>query len=170
MKKLSIIILFVLLSLPILAQTDSINIVNEGDKMPSFVLSSIANGNINSKDLNGKVVMITIFATWCGPCQLELKEINNELWPKYKDNSNFKLLVVGREHTAEELAKYKETKSFAFPIYPDPVREFTSKFAKQTIPRVYLVDKSGTIVYTSVGYNKPAFDKMMEKIDILLGE
>lgn len=109
--------------------------------------------------------MISIFATWCGPCQKELAEVQSTLWPKYKDNKDFVLLVVGREHTDAQLEKYNEKKGFTFPLYPDPKREVTAKFAKQYIPRAFLVDKEGKIIYNSVGYTEEEFEKLMNTID-----
>jgi len=147
------------------AQDDTSDIVKKGDKMPAFKLTSSVNGNIDSKDLKGKIVLINIFATWCPPCQLELAEIKEQLWPKYKDNPKFVMLTVGREHTDDELTKYNQKKGFEFPLYPDPERDFTSKFATQSIPRTYLIDETGKVIYTSIGFQKDEFGKLMKLLD-----
>ena len=41
------------------------------------------------------------------------------------------MLVIGREHTDDQLTKYNKRKGFTFPLYPDPKREVTGKFASQ---------------------------------------
>lgn len=164
MKKIFFLISIFIISISLAAQTSD-DIVKKGDMMPDFKLTSTINGNIDSKDLKGKVVLITIFATWCPPCQLELAEIKNELWPKYKDNPQFVMLTVGREHTDEELAKYNEKKGFEFPLYPDPKRDLTSKFATKSIPRSYLVDETGKIIYVSLGFQKKEFESLMKLIE-----
>ena len=129
----------------------STNIINKGDKMPSFSIKT-SKANISSESLKGKVVLITLFTTWCGPCQKELAEIEKTLWPKFKNNSQFELLVIGREHDENEINKYIETKNFTFPIYPDKDKSIYNLFAKSYIPRTYLVDKNGTVIYQSVGF------------------
>ena len=136
-----------------------------GSAMPQIDLKSEVYGNITNKDLKGKVVLINMFATWCGPCQKELAEVQSTLWPKYKDNKNFKMIVIGREHTDEQLTKYNEKKGFTFPLYPDPKRENYSKFADITIPRAYLYGKDGKLLWSAVGYTPEEFKVLMDTIE-----
>lgn len=136
-----------------------------GDPLPEFTLSSSVNGNISSKDVEGNVLLITFFATWCAPCQKELAAVQKELWPKYKNEKGFKLIVVGREHTDEELTTYNETKKFSFPLYPDPKRGVYSKFADITIPRAYLFGKDGKLIHASKGYDEKEFENLMKMIE-----
>jgi thioredoxin-related protein len=75
------------------------------------------------------------------------------------------MLVIGREHTDEQLQKYNERKKFTFPLYPDPKREVFSLFAEKSIPRAYLFDKEGKLVYASVGYTEEEFQKLMSTIE-----
>ena len=159
MKKATLLFISLIMSLVINAQEMKL-----GSEMPDFSLKSSTYGNIDSSELKGKVVLISLFATWCGPCQLELAEIQKELWPLYKDNKNFSLIVIGREHTEKQLTEYNEKKKFSFPLYPDPKREVYSLFALQTIPRAYLFDKEGKLVYSSIGYTKDDFKVLMQKI------
>lgn len=113
---------------------NSVEKVKIGDTMPQFTLNSDVYGQVTPSDLKGKVVLVSLFATWCGPCQKELAEVQSTLYPKYKDNENFRLLVIGREHTDADLTKYNARKKFTFPLYPDPKREVFSLFADQSIP------------------------------------
>lgn len=85
--------------------------VKIGDTMPQFTLNSEVYGTVTPADLKGKVVLVSLFATWCGPCQKELAEVQTTLYPKYKDNENFRLLVIGREHTDAELTNTTPARS-----------------------------------------------------------
>ena len=142
--------------------------LKKGDVMPKFELTSSVYGEIKPADLKGKVVLISLFATWCGPCQIELAEIQKTLWPKYKDHKDFVMLVVGREHTDEQLQKYNERKQFSFPLYPDPKRDVFSLFAEKNIPRAYLFDKDGKLIYSSMGYSEEEFQVLMDTIETAL--
>ena len=160
MKKLVAMFLVLVMALGVQAQE-----LKVGDALPKFELKSSVYGDIKPADLKGKVVLVSLFATWCGPCQKELAEVQSTLWPKYKDNKNFVMLVIGREHTDEDLQKYNERKKFTFPLYPDPKREVFSLFAEKSIPRAYLFGKDGKLIYSSVGYTAEEFQKLMETIE-----
>ena len=160
MKKLGLLLMLLCVSFAVHAQE-----LKKGDKLPDFQLKSSVYGNVSSADLKGKVVLVSLFATWCGPCQLELAEVQKTLWPKYKDNKDFVLLVIGREHTDEQLKVYNERKKFTFPLYPDPKREVFSLFAEKSIPRAYLFNKEGEAIYTSMEYEKEEFNHLMNAIE-----
>lgn len=160
MKKLGMLCMLLCMAVFVQAQE-----LKKGDAMPTFELDSKVYGKVKPADLRGKVVLVSLFATWCGPCQLELAEVQSTLWPKYKDNKNFTMLVIGREHTDEQLTKYNERKKFSFPLYPDPKREVFSKFAEKSIPRAYLFGKDGKLIYSSIGYTKEEFQHLLKAIE-----
>lgn len=165
MKKVILFCVIALSSMLSFAQDNNADIVKVGDNMPAFTLSSTVNGTVRSEDLKGKVVLINIFATWCGPCQSELAEVQKTLWPKFKDNKDFQMLVIGREHTDEQLTEYNKRKNFTFPLYPDPKREVTGKFATKMIPRSYLVDKNGKVISATTGFGDGYMDKLIKDIE-----
>lgn len=165
MKKILYLTIFTLLTLVAKAQDESGDRVKVGDTMPAFTITNGDGSQLASSSLAGKVVLVNLFATWCPPCQTELAEVQKTLWPKYKDNPDFVMLVVGREHTAADLAKYNEKKGFTFPLYPDKSRSVFDAFAKNLIPRSYLIDKSGKIIYASTGYTPEEFADLMQSIE-----
>lgn len=167
MNKYLLVSLFFFLAFIVKAQDEG-DIIKAGDKMPAFTIVSDNGTKIPSSSFKGKVVLVNFFATWCPPCQKELAEIQKVLWPKYKDNKNFALLVVGREHSDAELVKYNEKKGFTFPLYPDKSRAVYGAFAKNLIPRSYLIGKDGKVIYVSKGYSEEDFAGLMAKIEAAL--
>ncbi len=173
LKSLSIFSLFLLLfgsSLLGSCQTDEekSTLVKVGQQAPNFVFSDATGQEKSSADLKGQVVMINFFATWCGPCLKELPHVQSDIFEQHKDHPDFTLMVIGREHTAEELAKFKKEKGYSFDLMADPNRKIYSKFAEQFIPRNFLIDRNGTIIYSSVGFKEDEFNKLKNILEAQL--
>ena len=104
--------------------------------------------------------MISFFATWCGPCLRKLPYLQTEIYNKYKNHPNFELLIFGREHSQEEVEKFRRQKGYTFPILGDPRRMVYSKFASSLIPRSFIIDRTGKVIYSSIGFDDEDFDKL----------
>jgi peroxiredoxin len=137
-----------------------------GQPLPNFIISNDQQ-TIKSLGLKGKIVLINFFATWCGPCLQELPQMQ-QLWATHKSDKNLVILVIGREHTQSEITAFKAKKGFELPMFPDEKRMIYSLFATQYIPRNYLIDAKGNIVYASVGFSQEEFNKLTSKVDELL--
>jgi thiol-disulfide isomerase/thioredoxin len=164
MHRFIIISIFILAGQLVMAQ-DEFTLAKKGSVVPQFNYES-APGVVKSiGDLKGKVVLITFFATWCGPCRQELPHIEKEIWQKYGSGDPFELLIFGREHDWATVNKFKADQKFTMPFYPDTGRVIFSKFAGQNIPRNFLLDRDGNIIFSSVGFNEKDFDKLKLAIE-----
>jgi len=168
MKPTSSLTIILLLFTIMLNAQDEYTFVKEGQKAPDFTIT-MENGQTKSlSDLEGKVVWINFFATWCPPCRKELPHLEEAVYEEFKYRDDFELLVIGREHTREEVTKFKADNNYSLPFYPDPEREIFSKYAKQNIPRNFVIDKKGNVVVASTGYNEEDFNKIISKVRTLL--
>jgi len=125
-------------------------VVQVGDSAPPFSVVTV-DGEEFSLPSAGNVVLINFFATWCGPCQVELPHID-KIWADNKSNPRFRLIVIGREESTKAVLSYREAKGFTFPIAADPDRAVYSRFASESIPRTLVVSADGRIVYSKVGF------------------
>ena len=156
-------------ALSTLAQ-DEATIVKVGDKAPDFTLE-LQNGSTKKlSDLKGKVVWINFFATWCPPCRKELPYLQKEVYKKFQSRNDFEVLVIGREHSWAEINKFKTDNNYVLPFYSDAKRDAFSKYAKQNIPRNFIIDKEGNIAVASTGFNEKEFNEIIEKVKVLLKE
>ena len=121
-----------------------------GDSAPHFSLMT-ADGDAFSLADDGKVTLINFFATWCGPCQLELPHIER-IWEANKNDEHFRLVVIGRGETTDSVREHRGKNGFSFPIAADPDRSVYSLFAKELIPRTIIVSPEGRIVYSKAGF------------------
>jgi len=147
---------------------DDTTLVRLGQTVPDFKVTTLDGQTIDIKDCRGKIVLLNFFATWCGPCLQELPRIESEIWQKSK-NDELIVLAIGREHTAAQLDTFRQEKKFTLPIAPDPERKIYSLFATIYVPRIFLIDRDGRIVYFSIGYDKAEFAKLTKLIDEKIG-
>jgi peroxiredoxin len=164
MHRLLIFFIMLLAGSPVVGQ-DQFTLATTGSQVPEFSFE-IRPGEIQKiSDYKGKVVMITFFATWCGPCRKELPHINKEIYRKYAENKAFFLLVLGREHDWNAVNKFRKEQKFSMPLCPDPGRKIFSLFAGQNIPRNFLIDRNGKIIFASVGFNDQEFGNLKKEIE-----
>ncbi len=169
MKLRRILFLFILtVSSTFIFAQDPYTFVKKGDVAPNFKIEMQDGTTKQLSELKGKVVWINFFATWCPPCRKELPVLEKEVYEKFKNRNDFEVLVIGREHDWQTVTKFKTDNNFVLPFYPDPNREIFSKFAKQNIPRNFIIDKEGKIAVISTGYVKSEFDKIVAKVNELL--
>ncbi len=117
------------------------------------------------ESVKGKVVFINFWATWCPPCIAEMPSIQG-LYTDYKDKVEF-LLVTNDPYS--EINKFLEENNYDFKILR-PVTFNTSVFDVSTIPRTFLIDKTGTIIIDETGAANWNSDKVRLVIDSLLKE
>lgn len=153
------------------APVDSDTYVNVGDIAPDFTVEMLDGRKITLSELKGKVVLVTFWATWCPPCNMEFRAIPEKLLKPFGGNEDFVFLPISREETRETVLEKMELfkeEGVAFPVGIDPERKIYSQYAKQTIPRNYLIGKDGKVAYKTIGYEEPEFEELTAKISELL--
>lgn len=167
---MKIFLLFVSFTLTLFAQSEPADdyakktLVKVGDKAPNFECKTLSGENFSLSEQKEKVVVITFFATWCPYCLKELPQIEDKIYNAFKDNNDFKLIVIGRKHDVAELEKFKEKKKFALPFAPDPKGEIYGLYAEKYIPRVFVVGKNGNIVLVSKGSSEGRIEEIYQTV------
>lgn len=142
------------------AQTDPTTLIKVGSKAPSFTARTIYGKTVDIAKSQGKIIMINFFAIWCGPCKTELPVLQKNIWEKFRYKTDFELIIVGREHTEEEVRAFAENNKFTMPFAPDPDRKIFSLYATQSIPRNIIIGRDGKILFQSMGYSEAEFKKI----------
>lgn len=147
-------------------------IVKTGDQLPEFALTLDDGKLIDSKDWEGKVVMLQFTASWCGVCRKEMPFIEEEIWQKHKDNPDFVLIGVDRDEPLEKVLSLKEATKVTYPLALDPNADVFGKFAskKSGVTRNIIINKEGKIEFLTRLFEREEFDEMKSVIDRLLSE
>lgn len=168
MNRLVSLIFISLISLSLSAQKTDGTKNSVGDKAPAFKATTVDGKTIDSNALKGKVIMVNFFATWCPPCKKELPVLEKNVAEKYRNNSDFVLVVLGREHDMDEMKKYAEETGLKLPFAPDIERKIFDLYAESSIPRNVIIDKEGNISYQSIGYTEEEFAVLEKHLANLL--
>ncbi|RPI24822.1 MAG: TlpA family protein disulfide reductase [Acidobacteria bacterium] len=134
-----------------------------GQAAPAFALKTLDGASFSIPQSKGAVTLINFFATWCGPCLAEMPRLEKDVWQRFR-GKNFAMIAIAREQSSSDLVPFVKQRGFSFPVAPDPKREVYSLFARQYIPRTYVLDSAGKIVFQSQGYNQAEFDRMIDLI------
>ena len=144
-------------------RVDSVSFAHIGDSAPSFSVTDTNGEEFVLDDLRGKVVLVNFFATWCGPCLQELPHVQ-KLWDDNGDNGDFALIVIGREETNDSVMAFQSQHGYTFPMASDPERSVYSLYAKELIPRTYLVSRDGKICFASTGFYEEDLAKLEKEL------
>ena len=148
--------------------TDEFAVVGVDDRMPSFEVQMTNGTTLRSEELNGKVVLITLWASWCPSCRKEFSAINKGAFEGLLQNEDFVWLPIAREENVATVKLWFEQKGYNFVSGCDADRAIYALFATQEIPRNIVVDRSGTIVHHSAGYTKRGFAELVERLENML--
>lgn len=158
MNKLLLIAAFILLGASfIYAQEDLKTYTKVGKQMPDFSVKDLSDSEFKLSNFRGKVVFVYFWATWCPYCRAEMQHLEQEIWQKYK-SEDFAMIAVAREETNQQITRYKEQANISFPFAADSSGEIFNQFANRGVPRSYVVDRNGKILFQSIGLEEENYD------------
>jgi cytochrome c biogenesis protein CcmG/thiol:disulfide interchange protein DsbE len=118
-----------------------------GVAAPKLVLPALDGRPVDLASLRGKVVAVNFWATWCGPCRLEMPELA-EVWSENRDRC-FELLGVAEESGREDVLR--AASSIPYPILLDERAEALEPWGVQGYPITVVVDAEGKVRQTFRG-------------------
>lgn len=129
-----------------------------GAPMPQFTVTTLDGKKFDVGSSKGKVLVVNLWATWCGPCKQEMPRLEKEVWKK-ANPADLEMVAVAREETNDKIAQFRKANGYTFPMAADPDRRIFKLFASAGIPRTYIVGRDGKILFQSLGYEDAEFDK-----------
>jgi thiol-disulfide isomerase/thioredoxin len=119
--------------------------------LASFELTDLSGKTWRLKDLKGKSLLINLWATWCGPCQVELPYIQ-KLYQATKDRNDIVVLSFNVDEDPGLVPPFVTEHKYQFPVLL--AWNFASDFLQRGIPQTLIVDPGGTWRWTQMGFNE----------------
>ena len=116
----------------------------EGKPMPPLEVQGWVNGTVDKKAMDGKVVVVDFYATWCGPCMAAIPE-NNELVKKYQDQGLVLFGVCTSKRGQEAMTQTVKDKGIAYPTVRDPELKSAEAWHVQYYPTYAVIDRKGIV-------------------------
>jgi thiol-disulfide isomerase/thioredoxin len=139
-------------------------------RMPAIKLNALVGNPVQLDGLQGKVVMVNFWATWCPPCRAEMPSIE-QLYQSLKA-SKLEVFGINQGESAEKIAAKMGMFSPppTFPILLDPSREVGKYFGVEDLPLTLIFNKKGQLVGRADGARDFNSLAIRQRVAELLGE
>ncbi len=133
-----------------------------------FTVVSLNGNEINLMDFKGKVIFLNFWATWCGPCKMEVEDIDN-MYKKLKDK-DFVVIAVDVQEDAKKVKSFMKKYNLTFPVYLDKDGRISYQYGVRGIPTTYIIGKDWKIVGRAIGPRKWASDESIKLMESLINK
>jgi len=113
----------------------------------NFLLNDLSGKPISLDSYKGHVVLVAFFTTWCPSCQDEMPQLE-QLYNKYRSRE-FSVLGVNIKGTKEEVKSFMDGYKLTFPVVLDDDGSVSMQYKVRYIPRLFLFDKSGKVIFNA---------------------
>ena len=120
-----------------------------GQPAPEFSSITADGDPISLADYSGQIRLLNFWATWCGPCEIEMPYLQDR-YTRWRD-AGLVILAVNFDESAEVVAAYGRDLNLDFPLILDPGGEIQQSYLVRGYPTSYLVDRDGAIIDVHVG-------------------
>ena len=112
---------------------------------PDFTLKSLNGEEVSLNQHRGKYVLVNFWATWCGPCKMEMASLET-LYQRFKSRK-FSLLAISNDMFGAKIVKpFVKAHRLSFPILLDQQLQASNKFGVVSLPTTFMIDPEGNII------------------------
>lgn len=128
---------------------------NKKPEAPDFTLTDQFGETHTLSDYEGKTVFLNFWATWCGPCQMEMPDIQ-KLYEDYGNNEGDVIILgvanpktdknpMNADASQEEVIKFLEDNGYTYPTVMDLDGSIFRTYGVQAFPTTFMIDKNGDV-------------------------
>jgi len=138
-----------------------------GYQAPGFTVRNLQGNRVTLSDFKGQVVIVNLWATWCGPCRVEMPGFE-KLYRRFRTEGLVVLGVSLDKDADAQVQKFVNDHDLSFPILMDGRQEVENRYSTFTIPSTYVIDRNGRIVAVVDGAKNWESQETFDAIQLLL--
>jgi thiol-disulfide isomerase/thioredoxin len=135
----------------------------------NFKIKDLNGTVIDFKDFKGKTIFLNVWATWCGPCRVEMPSIQKLYDKVNKEEIIFIMLAVDDRKSFDKVVNFVKEKEYTFPVYV-PHEFLPEQLMVRTIPTTFVVDTQGKIATKETGAANYDTEEFKTFLEGLVGE
>ena len=120
-----------------------------GDEAPDFVLPDIHRNQVPLSDYRGQVVLLNFWASWCGPCRIEIPSMIG-VYDELHD-AGFEILAINVRESDATASRFAKEMGMEFPVLLDSRGEVSRRYYVRGIPTNVVIDRDGIVRDVHVG-------------------
>ena len=126
------------------------HVVKLGEPAPNFQLRDLNGRLVTLSDLRGKVVLLNFWATWCGPCRVEMPAME-QLYRMFS-RKDFEILAVSTDAQGVAITRpFQQENRLTFPILHDTDYRVGLTYGARSLPMTFMVDRQGVVRHQIFG-------------------
>lgn len=121
--------------------------IEVGQEAPDFHLQVNPDRYLRMQDLAGRPVLLNFWATWCGPCRLEMPEIVKAT----QDDPDLVVLAFNMMEERSQVEQFATEFAMAIPVVLDPEGSVANRYGVRGLPTSIFVDRQGKVAVIWAG-------------------
>jgi thiol-disulfide isomerase/thioredoxin len=119
----------------------------QGIEAPDFTVYDLEGNEVHLSDYLGKPVILNFWASWCGPCQMEMPDFQ-ETYLERGEDIHFLMVNMtdGSQETRESASSFIAGTGYTFPVYYDTDYEAAIAYSVYSLPTTYFIDAEGYVI------------------------
>lgn len=146
--------------------------VQEGELAPDFILPGVrvSDGTVQLSELQGKVVYVDFWASWCLPCLRSLPQING-LYEQYREQG-FEVVAITIDDPVEDATEFLEDLDvpLAYTVVLDATADVMDQYRVVGMPTSFLIDRDGVVRKVHKGFREGDTELLEQALVPLLAE